>query len=73
MHGLAGLSIELWLEEELRAPHSYVSLNVNDGLIWEGVLLVGLGRLFGLLEFLIVLGCDEAQFFLDVLHDFHLG
>ena len=73
VHGLAGLSVEFWLEEELWALHSDVSLNVNDGLIWESVLLVGLRRLLGLLEFLIVLGCDEAKFFLDVLDDFHLG
>ena len=34
VHGLAGLSVQLWLEEELWACDSDSSWNIDDSLVW---------------------------------------
>ena len=60
MHGLAGLSVKVWLEEELWACDSDSSWNVDDSLVWKSVWLVGFRGCSSSCFLIIVLGGNIA-------------
>jgi len=73
VEGLAALTIERRLEEELGAAHTDLSLDGDDALIGESVgHILGGGALSSSFLFLEVLS-DVASLLLDVLDDFELG
>lgn len=76
LHRVVGSSVKGWLEEELWSLDSDLSLNDEDFLIWESVVLVKrtgvLAGSLGLLESLLGL-TNIAGLLLDLSNDFHLG
>jgi len=73
VEGLAGLTVEGWLEEQLWALHSNLSWDGDNTLVWESVLHILGGGVGSLSKLSVVLLGDEGGLLLDVLDDFQLS
>jgi len=73
VEGLARLTVELWLEEELWALNTHGGGNGDHTSVGEGELHVLLGGVLALFHFLLVLLGNDGSLLLDVLDDFELS
>jgi len=72
MKGLARLSVESWLEQELWAADSDSSWDGDHSLVWKGELFIVLRGCSALCLLFVVFLRNVAEFFLDGLDDFEL-